>query len=455
MDLSAAFDTVDRSILLKMVEEKFKSKRVAQFIAGLYKGTKTKIWDGCELSREFETNVGVRQGCNLSAFLFNLYMNELPSFLVGGVQVGEKRIRCLMYADDVVLIAESRDQLQMMVNRMVEFCNRRNLVINEQKTKRMNFGEKGRPPKEKVYINRKPIEKVDRYTFLGVVFQSNGGFKYHIKGRIKKGKEAIGAMRKVIDDEKIGGKIKDKIYNATVDKIVLYGAEVHGCEEDSDLDSAERGFYKRMYRLPNNTPNYFFVTELGKKNKCSLRAFEIGLKYLEKIRGMDEKRYPKLVYNALISKDLVPYKDAREGWVELRKRRHRWLELEFGRANGWEDKAGSRLLYQTLEKGDHAEKYEELGCRRAGRIMKVRMEMLNLNYMPYRKNEPYCEGCNEKVREDVVHWLGKCRKWDKERMECFGWLRIGLEEIREICNVSERWKDLESFYERVGERPMP
>lgn len=87
INLSSAFDMVNREKLIGLVKETFKSDRVTAMIKELYNGTSARVWNGEKLSEEFITRTGVRQVCCLSALLFNLYMNKLPERLKGVIKI--------------------------------------------------------------------------------------------------------------------------------------------------------------------------------------------------------------------------------------------------------------------------------------------------------------------------------------------------------------------------------
>ena len=41
----------------------------------------------------------------------------------------------ILYADDIVVFAESKDELQRSLNALLEYCNRWKLVVNTRKLK--------------------------------------------------------------------------------------------------------------------------------------------------------------------------------------------------------------------------------------------------------------------------------------------------------------------------------
>ena len=92
----------------------------------------------------FRINNGVRKGCIVSPWLFNVYMDAVMKTLKMGI--GRKRVRFqeegrewrltgLLYVDDLALCVESEEDLSAMVGRFVEVCRRRGLKVNAGKSK--------------------------------------------------------------------------------------------------------------------------------------------------------------------------------------------------------------------------------------------------------------------------------------------------------------------------------
>ena len=82
----------------------------------MYSKTNCAIKINGKITMFFKYAKGVRQGCPLSCLLFNLYINDVISVLN---RVGDQNIRLseddiiniLMYADDLMILAQSQEEL--------------------------------------------------------------------------------------------------------------------------------------------------------------------------------------------------------------------------------------------------------------------------------------------------------------------------------------------------------
>ena len=76
--------------------------------------------------KAFRISTGLRQGCVLTPILFNLFVNDLPVSIAAtneGVQFGDNTISSLLYADDLVMTADSEQALQTLLGKVHEWCS--------------------------------------------------------------------------------------------------------------------------------------------------------------------------------------------------------------------------------------------------------------------------------------------------------------------------------------------
>ncbi|GFO48185.1 retrovirus-related pol polyprotein from type-1 retrotransposable element r2 [Plakobranchus ocellatus] len=104
---------------------------------------------------------GVRQGCVLSPDLFFLYSEIIMRNLENhpGIKVGGQNINNLRYADDTVLIAENKEDLQKLLNIVEEESGKKGLELNSKKTdvmviSRKSFIENGKISKQSYTRNQ-------------------------------------------------------------------------------------------------------------------------------------------------------------------------------------------------------------------------------------------------------------------------------------------------------------
>ena len=86
----------------------------------------------------FQVRKGVRQGCILSSCLFNLYVEYMRNARLdeaqAGIKIAKRNINKLRYADDTILMAESKE-LKSLLMTVKKESEKVGLNLNIQKTK--------------------------------------------------------------------------------------------------------------------------------------------------------------------------------------------------------------------------------------------------------------------------------------------------------------------------------
>ena len=96
------------------------SGRMLKILQSMYGKATSRVVANGTMSPTFHCSKGVRQGCNLSPLLFSLFISDLESYLTtnnsGSIQLGKKKARLLLFADDLALLADSHTGLQALIN---------------------------------------------------------------------------------------------------------------------------------------------------------------------------------------------------------------------------------------------------------------------------------------------------------------------------------------------------
>ena len=93
----------------------------------------------------FQIRKGVHQGCILSPCLFNCYVEYIMrnaglEEAQAGIKIARRNINNLRYVDDATIMAESEEELKVLLLKMKEESGKVGLELNIQKTKIMASG---------------------------------------------------------------------------------------------------------------------------------------------------------------------------------------------------------------------------------------------------------------------------------------------------------------------------
>ena len=101
-----------------------------------------------------------------------------------GVNIASEIINCLLFADDIVLIGKTEDELQALLDVASEFASKWNLKFNASKSKVLITGKKLDRNKQ-WFLGGNVIDEVNEYKYLGVFFSRSLKFSYHIEQYLK------------------------------------------------------------------------------------------------------------------------------------------------------------------------------------------------------------------------------------------------------------------------------
>ncbi len=113
------------------------------------------------------------------------------------------------------------------------------------------------------FINQKQIEIVNNFKYLGIIFNKSGKFTATIKENIDKARRAFYLLIRNCKEKLIPLDCQIELYNKCIEPILLYGCEVWGYEDSSQLETFRLKCFKIMLNLRASTPGYMLYGELG------------------------------------------------------------------------------------------------------------------------------------------------------------------------------------------------
>jgi hypothetical protein len=247
IDFRKAFDTVWHDGLWKRLWDSGIRGKAWRIIKNLYKNIQAQVLVGDAKTKSVRMLQGVRQGCPLSPILFNFFVNELARMLEKtgvGVKYCDEIISSLLYADDVVLMADTKEELQVLIDTVDQFCRSWHMDINLKKCEVMVMqpqrGYSFCSPKDRKEGPCGPacsmaqhwscrgtkLKVVDKYKYLGIWFTYNLDWTEHINVTLAKADGKTANLRKLFSNKKVPARAKTLVWLSYVRPTLEYGGEV-------------------------------------------------------------------------------------------------------------------------------------------------------------------------------------------------------------------------------------
>ena len=140
-----------------------------------------------------------------------------------GAKFKETCINNLRFADDIVLIAETPEELQTLVDKVYKASCDIGLKVSIAKTEVQAIS------KSKCSLNidiaNDRLKQVEDFVYLGGKIAENGSSTSDIKNRIRKAGAAFQRLNNIWTSKSISSHTKMQLYQSLILSILLYGAE--------------------------------------------------------------------------------------------------------------------------------------------------------------------------------------------------------------------------------------
>ena len=247
-----AFDRVWHDGLFSVLQQYGVSRKLINIIRDLYSKAKSYIRVNNNLTDWFETTIGIRQGCLLSPDLFNVFLENILAEAFEdckklGINVDGYKLKDLRFADDIALIADSENDLQILIKRVHDVSKKYGMekLISIPKPKATIFSHKEQL-QVTIKLDDTSLDQGNRFKYLGVTLTPSNDSTSEIKSRLLLASTVLRKLRKVWSDKDITLSTKLRLLNAFFYPVLLYGSKIWTIKKN-DLKKIV-AFEMRCYR---------------------------------------------------------------------------------------------------------------------------------------------------------------------------------------------------------------
>ena len=345
VDFEKAFDSIHRESLWRILRAYGIPQEIVLVIKSFYSNFSCRVRNS-EIS--FSVKTGVRQGCFMSAMLFNLTIDWVMRQTTADQARGIRwtlltQLEDLDFADDLALMSHIHQHMQEKTSRLSTFAQQEGLKISQKKTEVMMLNVSNLLP---VTIDG-DLTTTEEFTYLGSTVRHDGGAGSHIENRLSKARNAFRMLNNVWKSSHYSIKLKLRLYQSCVISTLLYGSECWRMTE-SDLNKLSTFHTKNLRRIlrifwPETISNQELLARCNQDNMGTI-IMRRGWKWIGHVMRREQgnitrtalrwtpewkrkRGRPKITWRRTVEAELKTFNHTWGSIQRLAQDRHEWLSF--------------------------------------------------------------------------------------------------------------------------------
>ena len=235
VDFAKAYDTVPHAGVLRKLENIGVHGKMLSFIKVLLETSSFRVRTPGALSRVVSLARGLPQGNAISCVAFDVFINDIGNASIAdriSIPDVTEKIGELAFADDLVIFAESKEQLARRASKLTKWA----------KDNKMSFGIKKcgvmvhNLPEAKwqhldISLGGEKVPVVKEYTYLGVLVSHDMCLKKLVHARVKASMGALARLRPCLSTRSIPMHIRLRVLQSMLAPVINYAGEMFGFNE--------------------------------------------------------------------------------------------------------------------------------------------------------------------------------------------------------------------------------
>ena len=201
----------------------------------------------------------------------------------------------LLFADDQVIFAQEKEDMEYMVRKLKEEFELWGLKINMSKTEYLCIGQQVAD----LNLENEIIKSCQTFRYLGSTVHQDGTCSRDIEIKIARGKQATKALHGLIWNNNLTKENKNRIFQSIVQNIVLYGAEMWPMTTTirNKIRTVELDYLRRCLQVTRNDRlrTEEIWQQMGVKCSMTRRLENRALQWYGHVQRMPEYRWPKRI----------------------------------------------------------------------------------------------------------------------------------------------------------------